>query len=372
MIVHYVGMILILQVASNPAPSTTRTMDEPSGALAEIVQRFALQQDAFRMDARWSGRCEVYQVLGELQRTAKEPECAWQALVVKRHCGAAVATRPTEPPQELQSILKQLLHASDTIADWLFDGLMKEALVVHFIERRPKNAAELYRLAIRLLELNDGTHNERDLIPSPARQSNERVWYSALCPASGGRTHRDAIKELIGLAAKGTVELDRHGGEASGTRTIPRWVHELPPVLTLNKDDLAVQAILNEVVRQALVAEVWCNDATNARELYELAAKLCDLQSSTDKRLYEFILAKCAPARARVTKVEFRSWLEPGFIAAYDRVLAEARHAALIESNATSAIALLEEARALAAGLEGSARIDNTDKIDKYISELSK
>jgi hypothetical protein len=337
-----------------------------------------LRRDGLDGYANWTGRDVAYDVLLDSRPLLDEFEARRVAQFVQSRAPRVSShSRPASLPDgssaDVVILFRRLCKGSPAVGADVYDRTLKEALVCHFVRRDFAKAIELYSQALDMAEEVLSAANEADLIPSPARSSSYRVWFSALSRGGGIGEHRQGIAKLVELARAESAEWKR---PSKAPRTIPGWVRTRAPVYkTDGAGGVLLDCWIREIVEQALIADIWCDDR-ESEDLYQLADSLLQTQIrlplETMRRLAERTgIGRSDSLQTDSPSVVMRSWLEPGFIAIYSSTLTDALRDAYYVQDAESASCKLEVLLRLSRGPEGSASLDHQNAIAKARSRLA-
>jgi hypothetical protein len=368
------GGVLVYVASVRPASAA----DVRGASFCDALLDAILRRDGLSGNKQWSGRSVAYEVLFDLRSLcdgfgvcdierfvqSKFPRIVTASKSASQRAGAAV---------DMLGHFGRLCHASPIVAAEVYDGTLKRALFFHFIKKDFSAALALYSDASYMAEQVVAAANEADLVPSPARSSTYRVWFSALSREGGLAGHHQGMAQLMELAKDESTAWKR---PSKKIRAIPRWVGTRTPVFEVDStSQVLVDRWTQDIIQQSLVADIWCDDG-ESEPLYQLADTLLQtkarLSLTTMQRLGERTdNDQSGLSLPDARQVVMRSWLEPGFIAIYSATLTEALRDAYYSQDVKSASYKLAVLLRLSHGLEGSASLDHQSAIEKVQSRLA-
>ncbi|MBK8915515.1 MAG: hypothetical protein IPM64_13130 [Phycisphaerales bacterium] len=349
-----------------------------SPVFSEALLDAILLRDGLSGYSNWTGRRVAYEVLFDSRVMLDNLEAQRVERFVRRSLhpiapDSVPASQPDGAALDIRVLFRRVCKASPAVAAEVYDRTLKRALICHFVERDFAQAIELYALASDMAADVVPVAKEVDMLLLRARSPSSRVWFSALSREGSAAEHCSDLGRLTRLAEQNSTEWQRPANEARAIeghfrRGAPRYEYDETSRLLL---DVWVQ----EVIEQALVADVWRGDR-ESESLYRLAGDLLQLQLRPQLEAMQRLAQRAGstqPAREESDsiRVTFRGWQEPGFIAVFAATQASALRDAYFLQDAQRASVKLSILLQLSHGLHGSARLDAKDSIETARSRLA-
>lgn len=262
-----------------------------------------------------------------------------------------------------------------------YNTLVRQALYARFVDGDLRAASNLCGEAINLLEHVPGGMKLKDVLPAMCRQAPS--FQCAFTPSMSASWHEDHLKHLT-TPTPTTTDSSRN---ANGQGLLQE--SELPAsgsiafVLSSGSDkgfDIALRVYLE----QGLLADKWAGNPEISRVFYHLAERLAVMAHGPSAERQRAFLRSVVtdgdatdvsrnPGTGRQNtrgRMEFRSWLEPGYVTFYTATIEEALFSQYYLNDKDQAIALYEVLRALAQGFDGSTAAFQTSLIQRKILEM--